>query len=150
MSVDIESTLAVYDNRSTYKEQLIFFLRAVNENLENQKMGSSSSSSGTGVESKIEEAEEEMLMMMMGSYGGKVRVLKEGEESAAEEMMLLWGIQQPTFSKPNSFVSQSSLQLRLDACGHSLSILQSPSSLVTFIYLFEHSTANLLLLKFYS
>ncbi|EEF42804.1 conserved hypothetical protein [Ricinus communis] len=43
--------------------------------------------------------------------------------------MLLWGIQQPTLSAPNSFVSQSSLQLRIDACGHSLSILQSPSSL---------------------
>eukprot|EP00257_Ricinus_communis_P005428 XP_002519593.2 protein N-lysine methyltransferase METTL21A [Ricinus communis] len=53
----------------------------------------------------------------------------DGEESAAEEIMLLWGIQQPTLSAPNSFVSQSSLQLRIDACGHSLSILQSPSSL---------------------
>ncbi|XP_057994084.1 uncharacterized protein LOC110655310 isoform X2 [Hevea brasiliensis] len=76
-------------------------------------------------ESEIEENE----IMKMGSYGGKVKVLRDDQESPAEEIMLLWGIQQPTLSKPNSFVSQSSLQLRLDACGRSLSILQSPSSL---------------------
>ncbi|KAJ4844477.1 hypothetical protein Tsubulata_006312 [Turnera subulata] len=57
--------------------------------------------------------EEEEVLMKIGSYEGKVRVLKEGEESAAEEMMLLWGIQQPTSSKPNAFVAQASLQLRL-------------------------------------
>ena len=34
--------------------------------------------------------------------------------------MLLWGIQQPTLSKPNAFVSQASYQLSLDSCGHSL------------------------------
>ncbi|KHG04629.1 Methyltransferase-like protein 21A [Gossypium arboreum] len=68
--------------------------------------------------------------MMLGSYGGKVSVLEwETESGAAEETMLLWGIQQPTLSKQNAFVSHSSLQLLLDACGHSLSILQSPSSL---------------------
>ncbi|KAF2290241.1 hypothetical protein GH714_005126 [Hevea brasiliensis] len=76
-------------------------------------------------ESEIEENE----IMKMGSYGGKVKVLRDDQESPAEEIMLLWGIQQPTLSKPNSFVSQFSLQLRLDACGRSLSILQSPSSL---------------------
>ncbi|KAB2051846.1 hypothetical protein ES319_A12G080200v1 [Gossypium barbadense] len=74
--------------------------------------------------------EEERLEMMLGSYGGKVSVLEwETESGAAEETMLLWGIQQPTLSKQNAFVSHSSLQLLLDACGHSLSILQSPSSL---------------------
>lgn len=85
----------------------------------------------------------------MGSYGGMVRLLtvtatakseeeeeeKEKEqcsyEAAAEEIMLLWGIQQPTLSKPNAFVSQACLELKLDACGHSLSIFQSPSSLNT-------------------
>ncbi|KAI4347388.1 hypothetical protein L6164_008204 [Bauhinia variegata] len=77
------------------------------------------------------EEEEELAMVSLGSYGGKVRLLVAGEESAAEEIMLLWGIQQPTLSKPNAFVSQSSLQLRLDSCGQSLSILQSPSSLST-------------------
>ncbi|XP_011046092.1 PREDICTED: protein N-lysine methyltransferase METTL21A [Populus euphratica] len=81
--------------------------------------------SSTVAESEMEEE------IKLGSYGGKVRVLRQDEESAAAETMLLWGIQQPTFSKPNSFVSQSSLQLNLDACGHSLSILQSPSSLST-------------------
>ncbi|CAK7338651.1 unnamed protein product [Dovyalis caffra] len=85
--------------------------------------------SGTVAESEIEEEEEEEIKL--GSYDGKVRVLREDEEAAAGEIMLLWGIQQPTFSKPNSFVAQSSLQLKLDACGHSLSILQSPSSLST-------------------
>ncbi|XP_047331697.1 protein N-lysine methyltransferase METTL21A [Impatiens glandulifera] len=107
------------------------------------------------------EIEENMRMSTIGSYGGKVRnllvvcasssssssaaaaaaaaalskeedVQTEAEaEAAEEEIMLLWGIQQPTFSKPNAFVSQSSLQLSLDACGRSLSILQSPSSLGT-------------------
>ncbi|KAJ7975489.1 Protein N-lysine methyltransferase [Quillaja saponaria] len=81
--------------------------------------------------SEHEEEEEEAVMVSIGSYGGKVRALVAGEESAAEETMLLWGIQQPTLSKHNAFVSQSSLQLRLDACGHSLSIIQSPSSLST-------------------
>ncbi|KAH7550595.1 hypothetical protein JRO89_XS13G0227700 [Xanthoceras sorbifolium] len=80
-------------------------------------------------------------MVKLGSYKENVRLLmvvvgesepeSESEsESATEETMLLWGIQQPTLSKPNTFVSQSSLQLRIDACGHSLSILQSPSSLL--------------------
>nr|XP_034914000.1 uncharacterized protein LOC118048438 [Populus alba] len=81
--------------------------------------------SSTVAESEMEEE------IKLGSYGVKVRVLRQDEESAAAETMLLWGIQQPTFSKPNSFVSQSSLQLNLDACGHYLSILQSPSSLST-------------------
>lgn len=65
--------------------------------------------------------------MKMGSYGGFVKAV--GDPS--EEIMLLWGLQQPTHSKPNAFVQQSSLSLSIDACGHSLSILQSPSSLIT-------------------
>lgn len=71
-------------------------------------------------------------MVRLGSYGGMVRPLGDDSEdsAAAEETMLLWGIQQPTLSKPNAFVSHSSLQLTIDACGHSLSLLQSPSSLV--------------------
>lgn len=82
------------------------------------------------------EVETEMMKMVkLGSYEGKVRLLIVGDsesESAAEETMLLWGIQQPTLSKPNAFVAQSSLNLHMDACGHTLSILQSPSSLVIF------------------
>ncbi|CAK9154937.1 unnamed protein product [Ilex paraguariensis] len=79
---------------------------------------------------EVDEAEEEEVKMVvgMGSYGGKVRVVTG---DPWEEIMLLWGIQQPTLSKHNAFVHQSSLQLRLDACGRSLSILQSPSSLGT-------------------
>ncbi|CAN0902214.1 Protein N-lysine methyltransferase METTL21A [Linum grandiflorum] len=81
-----------------------------------------------------EEQEEELVNMgKIGLYEGSVRLLssEDSESAAEEEIMLLWGIQQPTFSKPNAYVSQSSLQLRLDACGHSLNILQSPSSLGT-------------------
>lgn len=87
----------------------------------------------TAAEVETEEETEMMKMVKLGSYDGKVRLLivsgDSESESAAEETMLLWGIQQPTLSKPNAFVSQSSLNLRIDACGHSLSILQSPSSL---------------------
>lgn len=81
-----------------------------------------------------ESAEEGVVMAKLGSYGGDVRLLGGGEEeesgAAAMETMLLWGIQQPMHSKPNAYVLQSSLTLPLEACGHSLSILQSPSSLV--------------------
>lgn len=74
--------------------------------------------------------EMEVIVGGMGSYGGKVFMVS-GVVEPAEEIMLLWGIQQPTFSKHNAFVLQSSLHLPLDACGRSLSILQSPSSLGT-------------------
>lgn len=81
-----------------------------------------------------EPAEEGVVVAKLGSYGGDVRLLGGGyedeSEAAAAETMLLWGIQQPTHSKPNAYASQSSLTLTLEACGHSLSILQSPSSLV--------------------
>ncbi|KAI3700286.1 hypothetical protein L2E82_44908 [Cichorium intybus] len=75
-----------------------------------------------------DEEEEEETVIGMGSYKGKVRMVK-GDPS--DEMMLLWGLQQPTFSKPNAFVAQSSLNLSLDSCGRCLSISQSPSSLGT-------------------
>lgn len=94
------------------------------------------------------EIEDRTRMSTIGTFGGQVRSLlvvcasasstlsKEEDVQAAaaaaeEEIILLWGIQQPTYSKPNAFVSQSSFQLSLDACGRSLSILQSPSSLGT-------------------
>ncbi|KAK4406257.1 protein N-lysine methyltransferase METTL21A [Sesamum angolense] len=69
--------------------------------------------------------EVENVVAGLGSYGGKVGLVSDCEE----EIMLLWAIQQPIFSKHNAFVSQSALQLHIDACGRSLSILQSPSSL---------------------
>lgn len=96
------------------------------------------------VEAEADEEEEKTAVMKgMGSYGGKLRTVKGGE--AWEEMMLLWGIQQPTLSTQNAFVLQSSLQLRLDACGHSLSILQSPSSLVSTSLSLTHKVDFLLL-----
>ncbi|KAL0456341.1 UNVERIFIED_CONTAM: protein N-lysine methyltransferase METTL21A [Sesamum latifolium] len=71
--------------------------------------------------------EVENVVAGLGSYGGKMGLVSDCEE----EIMLLWAIQQPIFSKHNAFVSQSALQLHIDACGRSLSILQSPSSLGT-------------------
>ncbi|KAD4178242.1 hypothetical protein R6Q59_021804 [Mikania micrantha] len=85
--------------------------------------------SGTDVEEEInrkDAVEDEETVIGMGSYKGKVRMVR-GDPS--DEMMLLWGLQQPTFSKPNAFVSQSSLNLSIDACGRCISISQSPSSL---------------------
>ncbi|EPS59615.1 hypothetical protein M569_15191, partial [Genlisea aurea] len=61
----------------------------------------------------------------LGLYGRKVEVVSD----CTEEIMLLWAMQQPILSKHNAFVSQSSLQLRIEACGRPLCILQSPSSL---------------------
>lgn len=75
------------------------------------------------------EEDEEQEKVIMGGFSGKVRMVREAEE----EIMLVWGLQQPTYCKQNAFVVQSSLLLPLDACGRSLSILQSPSSLVSQI-----------------
>lgn len=84
---------------------------------------------GDGAEqAEDEEFEESKMAEGLGLYKGKVRIVSS--EETAEEIMLLWGIQQPIYSKNNAFVRQSSLQLNIDACGRSLSILQSPSSLV--------------------
>nr|XP_016476875.1 PREDICTED: protein N-lysine methyltransferase METTL21A-like [Nicotiana tabacum] len=80
-------------------------------------------------EYSYEEEEEERMVEELGMYRGKVRLVNS--EEPAEETMLLWGIQQPTFSKPNAFARQTSLQIPIDACGRSLSILQSPSNLGT-------------------
>ncbi|KAL7145514.1 hypothetical protein ABFS83_07G089400 [Erythranthe nasuta] len=81
----------------------------------------------TAVEVVAEEEDAENAAAELGSYKGEVVIVTDCEE----EIMLLWAIQQPIFSKHNAYVSQSSLQLKIDACGRSLSILQSPSSLAT-------------------
>lgn len=80
------------------------------------------------IEEQEEEEDDDEIVMGIGSYKGKVRMVK-GDPS--DEMMLLWGLQQPIFSKPNAFVAQSSLNLSIDACGRCISISQSPSSLVS-------------------
>lgn len=84
-----------------------------------------------GDEEDVQEEEEEEKVMEGGMGGFSGKVIMVNEEEAAEEIMLIWGLQQPTFSKHNAFVLQSSLILPLDACGRSLSILQSPCSLVS-------------------
>ncbi|GER32741.1 S-adenosylmethionine-dependent methyltransferase domain-containing protein [Striga asiatica] len=73
------------------------------------------------------EEEAENVAARLGSFDGRVSLVSDHEE----EIMILWAIQQPIFAKQNAFVKQSSLQLNIDACGRSLSILQSPSSLIT-------------------
>ncbi|KNA13485.1 hypothetical protein SOVF_116560 [Spinacia oleracea] len=78
-------------------------------------------------EVEVEEVEVEEVRVKLGCYTGFVKLV----EDPSEEIMLLWGLQQPIFSKPNAFVKQSSLSLHLDAFGHSISVLQSPSSLMT-------------------
>lgn len=83
---------------------------------------------GNPEENEYEYEEEQRMLEELGMYRGKVRLVNS--EEPTEETMLLWGIQQPTFSKPNAFARHTSLQLRIDACGRTLSILQSPSSLV--------------------
>ncbi|CAN7053000.1 unnamed protein product [Brassica rapa subsp. trilocularis] len=75
----------------------------------------------------------------MSGYGGDVIAVggfptsdsESDSDLAAAEIMIIWAIQGPTSFAPNTLVSQSSLELRLDACGYSLSILQSPCSLNT-------------------
>lgn len=94
-----------------------------------------------GAEKMDEEDETVEEIRQMSGYGGDVIVVggfpaaeseSESESDlAAAEIMVIWAIQGPTSFAPNALVAQSSLELRLDACGHSLSILQSPCSLVT-------------------
>ena len=62
----------------------------------------------------------------IGSYQAEIELV----DDAAGLIFLLWAIQQPTLSKPNFFVSHSSMELRLDACGHQIYISQTPSSMV--------------------
>ncbi|PKA45964.1 hypothetical protein AXF42_Ash019725 [Apostasia shenzhenica] len=71
--------------------------------------------------------EDEEATAMMGSYCAAVRLV----EDAAAEILFLWSIHQPAARKHNYFVRQSSLALTLDACGHLLSICQSPSCMGT-------------------
>lgn len=80
-------------------------------------------------EPAVEEFEESTILEKLGLYNGNVRIISN--EDPAEEIALMWGIQQPFLSQNNAFVQQSSLELSIDACGRSLSILQSPSSLGT-------------------
>ncbi|CAL9240517.1 unnamed protein product [Arabidopsis halleri] len=94
-----------------------------------------------GAEKMGEEDETVEEIRQMSGYGGDVIVVggfpaseseSESESDlAAAEIMVIWAIQGPTSFAPNALVAQSSLELRLDACGHSLSILQSPCSLNT-------------------
>lgn len=76
-------------------------------------------------EEEKEEEEGARQSGVVGTWPKAVTLVREG----SEEVMLLWGLQQPTMHRPNEFVQQTGLQLRLDACGQQLSISQAPSSL---------------------
>ncbi|KAI3941320.1 hypothetical protein MKW92_037953 [Papaver armeniacum] len=74
-----------------------------------------------------EEDEEEEELVEIGSYKVPIRIVRD----PAEEILLLWAIQQPTLYKQNALVQQSSLHLDLESCGRRISIIQSPSSMST-------------------
>ncbi|XP_072969104.1 uncharacterized protein [Typha angustifolia] len=74
-----------------------------------------------------EEEDGAVVASRLGFYEGSVRMV----DSAAGEILLLWAMRQPTLQKQNAFVRHSSQTLRLDAWGHHLTILQSPSSMST-------------------
>ncbi|KAL2930438.1 Protein N-lysine methyltransferase METTL21A [Bienertia sinuspersici] len=80
----------------------------------------------TEVVTEQEAGLDDEVRVKLGFYGGFVKLVQD----PSVEIMLLWGFQQPILSKPNAYVHQSSLTLHIDAFGHSLSILQSPSSLM--------------------
>ncbi|CAL8159573.1 unnamed protein product [Prunus armeniaca] len=112
-----------------------------------------------------EEEEEKERMVTLGSYKGMVRLLRvkaeqeeeeeeEEEEldsfaatAASEEIMLLWGMQQPTLSKPNAFVSQSSLQLKLDSTPGVTGAVMWDSGVILGKFLEHASDSELLLLQ---
>ncbi len=79
-----------------------------------------------GVGSWEDDDEELLLLQTLGAFPVPVKIV----EDAAEETLLLWTFQQPTKAAQNAYVQQRSLHLRLDACGHSLDIMQTPSSMV--------------------
>lgn len=73
------------------------------------------------------DTEEEDKLVEVGSLGVPIRLVR----NSAEEILLLWSLQQPTHFKQNALVSQSSYHLNLEACGQHISISQSPSSMAT-------------------
>lgn len=72
-----------------------------------------------------EEEEEEEEVVVLGSMQVPLRPVVD----AFEDIMLLWALGQPQAAPQNAFVRQSSESLRLDACGHILTIVQAPSAL---------------------
>lgn len=62
---------------------------------------------------------------LVGAWAKPVELVREG----SEEVMLLWALQQPTLSRLNAFARQEELRLDVDACGHQLSIVQTPASM---------------------
>jgi hypothetical protein len=85
---------------------------------------------GADGEERVGDEAEEDVMAHLGAFPAKVKMV----EDAAEETLLLWAFQDPVSAKQNAFVSQGSLQLKLDACGQQLHIMQAPSSVVTLLH----------------
>ncbi|KAL3689152.1 hypothetical protein R1sor_015461 [Riccia sorocarpa] len=72
-----------------------------------------------------DEEDEGPVVGKVGAWPKLVELVREG----SEEVMLLWGLQQPTLSRLNRFARQEEIELNVDACGHQLSIFQTPSSM---------------------
>ncbi|PIA60155.1 hypothetical protein AQUCO_00400803v1 [Aquilegia coerulea] len=73
------------------------------------------------------ESEDGNQLVEIGSLKVPIRLVRD----SAEEILFLWSLQQPTLSKQNALVGQSSLRLNLEACGQRVIISQSPSSMTT-------------------
>ncbi|CAD5195646.1 unnamed protein product [Musa acuminata subsp. malaccensis] len=75
----------------------------------------------------VAESAAAVATMRLGAYGRDAEVVEE----AAGEILLLWALHQPAAQRQNAFVRHSSRTLAIDACGHRLTVLQSPSSMST-------------------
>ncbi|XP_065029977.1 uncharacterized protein LOC135582267 [Musa acuminata AAA Group] len=75
----------------------------------------------------VAESAAAVATMRLGAYGRDAEVVEE----AAGEILLLWALHQPAAQRQNAFVRHSSQTLAIDACGHRLTVLQSPSSMGT-------------------
>eukprot|EP00252_Welwitschia_mirabilis_P000241 TRINITY_DN1023_c0_g1_i2.p1 TRINITY_DN1023_c0_g1~~TRINITY_DN1023_c0_g1_i2.p1 ORF type:complete len:264 (+),score=50.08 TRINITY_DN1023_c0_g1_i2:177-968(+) len=78
---------------------------------------------GDGRKGLTDEHEEEVFKMRGLVMPGRLVT------DAAEEIMLLWALRQPLSIPQNIFVNHTANSLCIDACGHQLNILQSPSSM---------------------
>ncbi|KAL3715803.1 hypothetical protein ACJRO7_007538 [Eucalyptus globulus] len=81
--------------------------------------------------------EDNEMVVGLGLNGGRMRLLggdgccdEEGEVATTETIL------QPTLAEANASVSELSLTLAIEACGHSLSVVQSPSLVQTSFWKF--------------
>eukprot|EP00897_Mesotaenium_endlicherianum_P010054 jgi/Mesen1/9077/ME000578S08310 len=61
---------------------------------------------------------------------GKLDRDVEEVTDACEEVMLLWGLRDPMSVRQGAFVAQGAQELRLEACGQNIHVIQAPTSLM--------------------